>query len=32
MVREDVGEVDRVEQRRIPLVEGDSPEEDIAGN
>jgi len=32
MVREDVGEVDRVEQRRIPLLEGDSPEEDVAGN
>ena len=32
MVREDVGEVNRVAQRRIPLVEGDNPEEDIVGN
>jgi hypothetical protein len=32
MVHEDVGEVDRVEQRRTPLVEEDSPEEDIAAN
>jgi hypothetical protein len=32
MVREDAGEVDYVEQRRIPWVEVDSLEEDIAEN